>query len=70
MVDPFLVIVVIVMMIVMFIMNVYLVVHYSHPLESKYWGAIVCKILMVFALLIIEWEILTLPLDVSKTVLF
>lgn len=67
MVDPFLVIVVIVMMIVMFIMNVYLVVHYSHPLESKFWGAIVWKILMVFALLIIEWEILTLPLDVSNT---
>lgn len=66
MVDPYLIVVVLVMMLVLGIINLYLLAHYSHPLESKFGGSIFAKIIIIVALLLAEGEILLLPLDVSN----
>lgn len=66
MVDPFLIIVVLVMLILLGIINLYIVAHYGHPLESKFGASIFAKIIIILALLITQSEILILPLDVSN----
>ena len=66
MVDPFLIILVFVMIIILCIVNLYIVAHYSHPMESSFGGSIFAKILIIAALLIAQGEILILPLDVSN----
>jgi hypothetical protein len=66
MIDVFLIIVVLVMMVLLTIINIYILAHYSHPLESKFGESLFAKILIVAALLIVEAEILLLPLDVSN----
>jgi len=48
------------------IVNIYIIAHYSHPLESKFGESLFAKIIIVIALLIVEVEILLLPLDVSN----
>lgn len=66
MVDPFLVILVFVMIVLLGLVNLYIVAHYSHPLESKFGGSIFAKIIIIVALLLAQGEILILPLDVSN----
>jgi uncharacterized membrane protein AbrB (regulator of aidB expression) len=66
MIDVFLVIVVLVLMVLLTIVNIYILAHYSHPLESKFGESIFAKIIIVVALLLVEVEILLLPLDVSN----
>lgn len=66
MIDVFFVIIVFVMMIILTIINIYVLAHYSHPLESKFGESLFAKIIIVVALLIVEMEILVLPLDVSN----
>jgi hypothetical protein len=66
MIDIFLVIVVLVMMVVLTIINIYILAHYSHPLESKFGESLFAKIIIIIALLLVEIMILLLPLDVSN----
>lgn len=66
MIDIFLIIVVFVMIILLTIINIYILAHYSHPLESKFGESLFAKIIIVVALLLVEIEILLLPLDVSN----
>ena len=54
------------MIIILCIVNLYIVAHYSHPMESSFGGSIFAKILIIAALLIAQGEILILPLDVSN----
>ena len=67
MADAFLIIVVLILMIVMFFINLYIIAYFSHPLESKFGGSIFAKIIIAFSMLIIECEILAMPLDVSSS---
>jgi hypothetical protein len=66
MIDIFLIVVVLVMMVVLTIINIYILAHYSHPLESKFGESLFAKILIIIALLLVEIMILLLPLDVSN----
>jgi len=66
MIAAFLILVVLVMIVVLIIINIYILAHYSHPLESKFGESLFAKIIIVFALLIPEMMILLLPLDVSS----
>lgn len=66
MVDPFLIIVILIMIIVLIIVNIYIIAHYSHPLESKFGESLFAKIIIVIAFLLVEVMILMLPLDVSN----
>lgn len=66
MIDAFLVTVVLVLMVILCIINIYILAHYSHPLESKFGESLFAKIIIVVALLLPEVEILLLPLDVSN----
>lgn len=62
----FLVLVVLVMMVVFTVINVYILAHYSHPLESKFGESLFAKIIIIIALLVPEVMVLLLPLDVSN----
>jgi hypothetical protein len=66
MVDAFLIIVVLVLMVLLGIINLYVLAHYSHPLESKFGGSIFAKIIIIIALMLAQGQILILPLDVSN----
>lgn len=66
MIDAFLVIVVLILMAILCIVNLYILAHYSHPLESKFGGSIFAKIIVIVGLLMAETMILLLPLDVSN----
>ena len=45
--DAFLIIVIIVMMLLLMLLNLYIIAHYAHPLESKFGISILTVILVV-----------------------
>ena len=65
MVDWFLILIVLIMLVLLGVINLYIMAHYSHPLESKFGGSIFAKVIIILALMMAQGQILLLPLDVS-----